>query len=323
MQTKYYGSGARVVKREQKTTTSSTGGGQTTYSYQSRVITSSGAQPVTQYKQVKYIEHEPGEGDDEIYQDEIQDFGEEVVEENVNYEDLGVPQEGQEVTKYQKKVTTTTSSTTKGAPQKRVVTTTTTKNTRGSGLRGTKNTGSGSNILQKNYNTTRAARNLDDLDEYKFSRKKLDRGGNYNNIQVTHIIFSKRDNPEFHIIQNLHENGLERKPLDLDRLRREGRLKGGKSTYSCSCEHQKPILKKNKMSKSTAYIHCGGEGTKNIDLSGVKVVNLRTVKPGSSSGKRITTTTTTKTFQSKPQTSGSAYSRMVKTTSSGIRKGMK
>lgn len=351
---KYRLGSARIVKREGQTTTS-TGGGQTTYKYQSRsVTTTSGGQPA-QIKTTKYVKTSGGADYDDDLQDDVQEYQEEGnveaeygIEQNDDDlgDDLNQPEDGEVVT-YQRRVVTTTSGTGGGSSStQRVVTQnrslkgsssgsalignrrveTVTSSSRGTNPnKGVLKSGgsSGSNILQKNYNTTRAARNRDDRD-YKFQRKKLDRGGNFNNIQVTHIIYSKKP-AEFHITQNLHQDGLKSKPLDLDRLRKEGKLRGpssGKSSFSCSCTNQRP-LKREKICRSTAFIHCGGEGTKPIDLSNsssnIVTTNLKTVKPssgGSSSAtKRITTTTTT-TTTSRP--AGSAQGKTTTTTTSKV-----
>lgn len=175
---------------------------------------------------------------------------------------------------------------------------------------------------------------LDDA-ELKFQRKRLDRGGNYNNIQVTHIIYSRKP-PEFHLIENLHEDGLSRKPLDLEKLRNAGKLRGpsaGKSSFSCSCINQKPI-KREKICRSVAFVHCGGEGTKPIEMSNSSTINLRSQKPGQTStstnknktttttGSRTTTTTTTTTTRKVTGSTNSgsnAYSKMVKNVKTGVK----
>lgn len=168
--------------------------------------------------------------------------------------------------------------------------------------------------INKSFQTPKSS----DIREYKLQEKKVDRGGNYNNIQVTHVIYSKKP-ATFHIIEKLHEDGLNRKPLDLNKLRQAGKLSVGKSSYSCSCLNQKP-LKRPGICRSTAYVHCGGQGTKSIELSGAGGrINIRTQRPATSAtpkAKKITQTSGI--IQRKP--AGGAYTKMVKNIKTGIKK---
>lgn len=209
---------------------------------------------------------------------------------------------------------------TRGANNPRVITNT---NTNSSGRKqGNKDFSGITKTAKTTFNRSFQALPRQNLDnsECKLQERKVQRGGNYNNIQVTHVIYTKKPT-NFHIIEKLHEDGLNRKPLDLNKLRQAGKLSVGKSSYSCSCLNQKPI-KKPGLVKSTAYVHCGGQGTKPIELSNTSVrTKVRTQRP-------VTATSATpkakKTFQStgiaQKKPAGGAYFKMVKNIKTGINK---
>ena len=100
-------------------------------------------------------------------------------------------------------------------------------------------------------------------------RKTIYRGGKYNNIQITHIISTTKENIDkynFHIFEKLSRVELDKKPLDLSKI---GSLikdnKKAKSTFRSSCDTQKSLPKsKEKIQKTTIFQHAAGIGMTNL-----------------------------------------------------------
>lgn len=98
-------------------------------------------------------------------------------------------------------------------------------------------------------------------------RKSIDRGGDYNNIQVTHLIYSSRD-INFHIIDPLinYTDEMRKKYMNkVDSRYRNGRDGKVKVTYNSSCDkirikqNDKPELK----GKTTVISHRQNISTEN------------------------------------------------------------
>ena len=91
-------------------------------------------------------------------------------------------------------------------------------------------------------------------------RKSIDRGGDYKNVQVTHIIYSINDELNFHIIDPLMistDEGRQKLKKKIDKNNRNGRNGGVKVSYNCSCDKVKiaPSNKKNLIGKTQVVTH--------------------------------------------------------------------
>ena len=89
-------------------------------------------------------------------------------------------------------------------------------------------------------------------------RKSFDRGGDYNNIQVTHIIYSSRDDIDFHIIDPLviiTEENKKKYRGSLDKKNRNGKDGSVKVEYRSSCDNIKinPRDKKRIIKSEVVY----------------------------------------------------------------------
>ena len=100
----------------------------------------------------------------------------------------------------------------------------------------------------------------------KLRRKTVDRGGKYNNIQSTYVIYSKRD-IKFHIIEP--STASFDKPLIYDKNRKNNKETKGnvKVTYRSSCDNFKIKNKKKKKEKekTVIYYHCAEIKQKDLD----------------------------------------------------------
>ena len=100
----------------------------------------------------------------------------------------------------------------------------------------------------------------------KLRRKTVDRGGKYNNIQSTYVIYSKRD-IKFHIIEP--STASFDKPLIYDKNRKNKKETKGnvKVTYRSSCDNFKIKNKKKKKEKekTVIYYHCAEIKQKDLD----------------------------------------------------------
>ena len=105
-------------------------------------------------------------------------------------------------------------------------------------------------------------------------RKTIYRGGDYNNIQITHIISTTKpnlDKYDFHIIETLSRVELDKKPLDLKKIKSQIKKDDtAKSTFKSSCDGRiiAPINRK-KIQKTTIYQHAAGIGM--TDLAPEKI----------------------------------------------------
>lgn len=96
-------------------------------------------------------------------------------------------------------------------------------------------------------------------------RKTMARGGDYDNILITHIIYTKDPNAEFHIVEDLDTRTHNNPPVDLKKLRQSKSYKNptrpGKTEIKVTCA--KPNLKKKKenMCKTLKFVHIAGTGT--------------------------------------------------------------
>jgi len=109
----------------------------------------------------------------------------------------------------------------------------------------------------------------------EIKRKTIIRGGNYNNIQITHIYVTKKPNVKnynFHIFENLSRIELEKTPLDLTKIRSKiKRNDKAKSTYKSSCDGRKIApVSKDKIQKTTVYQHARGMGMTNLEPNKIK-----------------------------------------------------
>ena len=129
-----------------------------------------------------------------------------------------------------------------------------------------KNLEQGNRFLNKNKERNNRYKELDKTkDEKKKLRKKtVDRGGKYNNIQATYIIYSKRD-IKFHIIEPSTESF--NKPLLYDKNRTNRKEPKGnvKVTYRSSCDNFKIKNKKKQKEKTVIYYHCAELKQKDLE----------------------------------------------------------
>jgi hypothetical protein len=95
--------------------------------------------------------------------------------------------------------------------------------------------------------------------KHNLRRKSIDRGGDYKNIQVTHIIYSTKD-INFHIIDPLmaYTEEMRKKQMNkIDEKYRNGRNGKVKVTYNSSCDkiRVKPKEKENLKGKTMIISH--------------------------------------------------------------------
>lgn len=91
-------------------------------------------------------------------------------------------------------------------------------------------------------------------------RKSFDRGGDYNNIMITHIIYSSRDDIDFHIIDPLMittEESRRKYKGSLDKNNRNGKNGNVKVDFRSSCDNIKiiPKTKKRNIGKTEIVPH--------------------------------------------------------------------
>ena len=96
--------------------------------------------------------------------------------------------------------------------------------------------------------------------KYNLRRKSIDRGGDYKNVQVTHIIYSIDDNLKFNIIDPLMiftEEERKKYMKKIDKNNRNGRNGGVKVSYNSSCDKIKiaPFDKKKLKGKTSVVSH--------------------------------------------------------------------
>ena len=91
-------------------------------------------------------------------------------------------------------------------------------------------------------NNENSDKNKNKNKKYNLRRKSIDRGGDYNNIRVTHIIYSIDDKLNFHIIDPLMistDEGRKKYMTKIDKNNRNGRNGGVKVRYTSSCDKVK------------------------------------------------------------------------------------
>lgn len=126
--------------------------------------------------------------------------------------------------------------------------------------------------------------------EAKMTRKAIRRGGDFDNILITHIIYSTNPLATFHIFEDLDTQNLYTKPIDLNKLRSNKNLRGpksGRSQFSSSVEHWVP-KPKEKILRSMVFQHSGRKKDQR-DLDG----STGRSGMGGSVGKVYTKTSTT------------------------------
>ena len=100
----------------------------------------------------------------------------------------------------------------------------------------------------------------------EIKRRTIIRGDKYNNIQITHIISVSKQNTDndFHIIEKLSTSELNKKPLDLTKIKLYIKKDpNAKSYYNTSCRNV-PLKSAEKILKTTYYQHAGGRGMTNL-----------------------------------------------------------
>lgn len=136
-----------------------------------------------------------------------------------------------------------------------------------------------SNSLDKN-----AAKNYkSDKKASQLKRKSIDRGGNYKNIQVTHIIDSSL-NIDFHITDPLVEITEENKKKyrgHLNKSNRNGKDGKVRVTCTCSCDNVKikPKEKKKNVGKVEVVTHRENPHLKRVNVNKVNTTNTKS-NPG-------------------------------------------
>ena len=99
-------------------------------------------------------------------------------------------------------------------------------------------------------------------DPNSIRRKTITRGNEVKNVQITHIICSKKP-ADFHISEKLDLHNIKSNPIQINKIDKEKLKKGGKSSYSSSCQDNiKPIVQ-NLKGKTTVYQHARGIGMTN------------------------------------------------------------
>ena len=102
--------------------------------------------------------------------------------------------------------------------------------------------------------------NIQKNKKYNLRRKSIDRGGDYKNVQITHIIYSIDDSLNFHIIDPLMtstDEGRKKYMKKIDKNNRNGRNGGVKVSYNSSCDKVKitPFDKKKLIGKTSVVTH--------------------------------------------------------------------
>ena len=96
----------------------------------------------------------------------------------------------------------------------------------------------------------------------KIKRKTICRGEEIKNVQITHIICSKKP-VNFHITEKLETDNIKTNPIKISKTDREKLKNVGKTSFSSSCqENVKPKIK-NLKGTVTVYQHARGIGMTN------------------------------------------------------------
>ena len=112
-------------------------------------------------------------------------------------------------------------------------------------------------ITQRN-NIHKERRREDNKGEIRLRRQTVDRGGKYNNIQVTHIIYSKK-NIDFHIVEPTQITDFKPKySSNIGTTFFSRQNSTGKITHKSSVDGMQltPKVKKPNVGKTTVYYHC-------------------------------------------------------------------
>ena len=99
-------------------------------------------------------------------------------------------------------------------------------------------------------------------EQNEIKRKTIDRGNQVKNVQITHIINSKKPQ-DFHITENLNTESLQTDPIEISKADRAKLKRSGKSTWTTSVQDNvKPIVA-NLKGKTTVFQHARGIGMTN------------------------------------------------------------
>ena len=114
-------------------------------------------------------------------------------------------------------------------------------------------------VDRNNMNKYRDQRGNDNKSSH-LRRKSFDRGGDYNNIMITHIIYSSREDIDFHIIDPLMittEESRRKYKGSLDKNNRNGKNGNVKVDFRSSCDNIKiiPKTKKRNIGKTEIVPH--------------------------------------------------------------------
>lgn len=137
-----------------------------------------------------------------------------------------------------------------------------------------------SNSLDKNAIKKNKSGRDEDKKASQLKRKSIDRGGNYKNIQVTHIIDSTFD-IDFHITDPLVEVTEENKKKyrgHLNKSNRNGKDGKVRVTCTCSCDNVKikPKEKKKNVGKVEVVTHRENPHLKRVNVNKVNTTNTKT-----------------------------------------------
>lgn len=100
-------------------------------------------------------------------------------------------------------------------------------------------------------------RNTRSPNQNEIKRKTINRGNQFQNVQITHIINSTKPS-DFHITENLKTEPMEMAKIDKTKLKNTG-----KSSWTSSCQDNfKPIVR-NLKGKTTVFQHAQGIGMTN------------------------------------------------------------
>ena len=99
--------------------------------------------------------------------------------------------------------------------------------------------------------------------------KSVERGGKYNNIRITHVVYGARekiDNYKFKINENELKINMDKKPLDLKKIKETIKKNDrAKSTYKSSCDNRHiQKVKEKQQPKVVFYQHVCGVGMTNL-----------------------------------------------------------
>lgn len=127
-----------------------------------------------------------------------------------------------------------------------------------------------SNPVQTRKPATQGTKKLrPSISDAKFFRKAVNRGGDYDNILITHVVYTTDPNTEFHITDPLDTSFVDNELLDIKRLKTNKRFfdpNTARTTFTSSVENWQPKPKETGLNKSTVYEHVNGKTTTNRPL---------------------------------------------------------